>query len=66
MAFPPLQKTREMADFVRESFRRRWWSATHPPRRLLDDYQDLCLRFTLSDAVRASLDLNFLRWSQRY
>ncbi|KAJ8442977.1 LOW QUALITY PROTEIN: hypothetical protein Cgig2_019550 [Carnegiea gigantea] len=56
MAFLPLHDTREMADFVRESFRWHWMTATRPPRPLPDDYRDLCLRFMLSDVKRAALD----------
>jgi len=56
MAFPPLYDTREMADFVRESFRWHWRGATCPPHPLPDDYQDLCLCFALSNAERAALD----------
>ncbi|KAJ8438374.1 LOW QUALITY PROTEIN: hypothetical protein Cgig2_006292 [Carnegiea gigantea] len=49
MAFPPLHDTREMADF-------RWRRATRPPRPLLEDYQDLRLRFSLPEAKEAALD----------
>ncbi|KAJ8448595.1 hypothetical protein Cgig2_010482 [Carnegiea gigantea] len=56
MAFPPLYDTREMADFMRGSFRWHWRIAICPPHPLPEDYQDLCLRFTLSDAERAALD----------
>ncbi|KAJ8449210.1 hypothetical protein Cgig2_021674 [Carnegiea gigantea] len=41
---------------MRESFRWHWRSAIRSPRPLPDDYQDLCLRFTLSDAERALPD----------
>ncbi|KAJ8424804.1 hypothetical protein Cgig2_025388 [Carnegiea gigantea] len=57
MAFPPLHDTREMADFVRESFRWHWRRATRSPRLLPDDYQDLCPRFSLSKVKRAVLNL---------
>ena len=56
MAFPPLDGTREMADFVRESFRWHWRSATRLPHPLPDDYQDLFPHLTLSDVERATLD----------
>ncbi|KAJ8432884.1 hypothetical protein Cgig2_017613 [Carnegiea gigantea] len=56
MAFPSFHNTREMADFVRESFRLRWRRATCPPHPLLNDYQDFCPRFSLSKAERAALD----------
>ncbi|KAJ8426359.1 hypothetical protein Cgig2_025498 [Carnegiea gigantea] len=60
MAFPPLHETREMADFVRDSFRWRWRSTTCPPRLLPDDYQDLCPRFMLSDVESAALEFELL------
>ena len=44
---------------MRESFRCHWRGATRPPCPLLDDYQDLCLRFWLSDAERAALGFEF-------
>ncbi|KAJ8422873.1 hypothetical protein Cgig2_013746 [Carnegiea gigantea] len=56
MAFPPLHNTKEMANFIRESFIRRWRRATRPPCPLPDDYQDLCPRFLLPKAERAVLD----------
>ena len=56
MAFPPLHDTRKMADFVREFFRWRWMRVTHLRRPLPDDYQDLCPRFSLSEAEIAALD----------
>ncbi|KAJ8423083.1 hypothetical protein Cgig2_032283 [Carnegiea gigantea] len=56
LAFPPLNDTREMADFMRKSFRWHWRSNTCPPRSLPDDYQDLRSHFVLSDAERATLD----------
>ncbi|KAJ8426188.1 hypothetical protein Cgig2_010825 [Carnegiea gigantea] len=56
MAFPSLHDTREMADFVRESFIWHWTNATRPPRSLPDNYCDLCPRFTLSDAKIAAFD----------
>ncbi|KAJ8433863.1 hypothetical protein Cgig2_032074 [Carnegiea gigantea] len=53
MAFPPLHDTREMADFMKESFRRHCRSATHPPYLLPDDYWDLCptLRYLMQRAT---------------
>ncbi|KAJ8426452.1 hypothetical protein Cgig2_031101 [Carnegiea gigantea] len=56
MAFPPLHDTSEMTDFVRESFTWHWRRATCLPCPLLDDYQDLCPRFSLPEAERAALD----------
>ncbi|KAJ8449213.1 hypothetical protein Cgig2_021677 [Carnegiea gigantea] len=58
MAFPPLHYTREMADFMKESFRWHWRSATCLPHLLLDDYQDLCPRFALSYATFYPILLN--------
>ncbi|KAJ8447165.1 hypothetical protein Cgig2_022894 [Carnegiea gigantea] len=46
----------EIADFIRESFTWHWRSATRSPPPLSDDYEDLCPRFTRSDAKRAALD----------
>jgi len=53
MAFPPLYDTREMADYVRESFIWRWTKATHLPRPLPEDYHVLCLCFSLPDVEGA-------------
>ncbi|KAJ8435834.1 LOW QUALITY PROTEIN: hypothetical protein Cgig2_003857 [Carnegiea gigantea] len=52
MAFPPLHESREMANFMRESFR----SAARLPHPLPDDYQDLCPRFMLPHAERVALE----------
>ncbi|KAJ8429460.1 hypothetical protein Cgig2_015312 [Carnegiea gigantea] len=52
MAFPRLPDAREMANFVRRSFRWHWRGAIRPPRPLPDDYQDLCPRFVISEASR--------------
>ncbi|KAJ8441484.1 hypothetical protein Cgig2_011161 [Carnegiea gigantea] len=56
VAFPPLCDTREMADFVRGSFRWHWRSAMRSPRPLPDDYQDLCSRFVISEAEQVTPD----------
>ncbi|KAJ8446987.1 hypothetical protein Cgig2_006615 [Carnegiea gigantea] len=56
IALPPLHGTREMVNFVRESFRWCWRSSTHPPCPLSNDYRDLCLHFTLPDVERTVLD----------
>ncbi|KAJ8427838.1 LOW QUALITY PROTEIN: hypothetical protein Cgig2_029755 [Carnegiea gigantea] len=56
MSFPPLYDTREMADYVRESFIWRWRRARHLPRPLPKDYYILCLRFSLPKAERAPAD----------
>jgi len=54
MAFPPLYNTREMADYMRESFIWRWRGATCPPHPLPEDYCNLCPRFSLPKAERAA------------
>ncbi|KAJ8423386.1 hypothetical protein Cgig2_000556 [Carnegiea gigantea] len=56
MVFPPLYDTREMADYVRESFIWHWRRATNPPHPLPEDYHILCLRFLLPKAERAAVD----------
>jgi len=56
MAFPPLYNTREIADFMRESFIWRWRRATRSPYPLPDDYHDLCPRFLLPKAEGAAPD----------
>ena len=56
IAFLPLHDTREVADYVRESFIRNWRRATRPPRPLPEDYCDLCLHFFLPEAERAATD----------
>jgi len=56
MSFPPLRDTREMADFVRGSFRWHWRSAIPPPHPLPDDYEDLCSCFVISEAEQAARD----------
>jgi len=53
-----------MADFVRESCIWHWRTATHSPRPLPDDYQDLCLCFLLPNAERAVLDFKLLEMVQ--
>ncbi|KAJ8429947.1 hypothetical protein Cgig2_003515 [Carnegiea gigantea] len=54
MAFPPLHDTREMADFVKESFKWHWRSAACPPRPLLDSYQESACDFELLEMVQAT------------
>ncbi|KAJ8444374.1 hypothetical protein Cgig2_019932 [Carnegiea gigantea] len=56
MAFPPLYDTREIIDYVRESFIWHWRRATRPSRPLLEDYHVLCPRFSLPKAKRAATD----------
>ncbi|KAJ8438935.1 hypothetical protein Cgig2_012830 [Carnegiea gigantea] len=59
IAFPPLYNTREMADYVRESFIWRWRGATRPPHPLPEDYHILCPRFSLPEAEGAATDFDF-------
>jgi len=56
MAFPPLYNTREIADYVRESFIWCWRRATRPPRPLPEDYHVLCPRFSLHKTEGAAAD----------
>ena len=58
MAFPPFHDTEEMADHIRETFKWHLRRASHPPRPLLQDFQDLCPSFTLPDADEAARDFN--------
>ncbi|KAJ8451338.1 hypothetical protein Cgig2_014110 [Carnegiea gigantea] len=56
MAFPPLYSTREIANYVRESFiwhRRR---ATCPPHPFPEDYHVLCPTFSLPEAKGTAAD----------
>ncbi|KAJ8438793.1 hypothetical protein Cgig2_023827 [Carnegiea gigantea] len=54
MAISPLYDTREMADYVRESFIWRWRKATRLRHPLPEDYHILCPRFSLPEAERAA------------
>ena len=64
MAFPPLYDTKEMVDFMRESFIWRWRRATRSLRPLTDNYQDLCPRFLLPKAERAALNFELPKMVQ--
>ncbi|KAJ8442957.1 hypothetical protein Cgig2_019530 [Carnegiea gigantea] len=64
MAFAPLYDTREMADYVRESFIWRWRRATHPPHPLPEDYRVLRPHFSLPKAERAVADFELLEMVQ--
>ncbi|KAJ8424173.1 hypothetical protein Cgig2_003016 [Carnegiea gigantea] len=44
------------ADHVRETFKWHLRRASRPPRPLLEEYQDLCLSFTLPDTEEAAHD----------
>ncbi|KAJ8445655.1 hypothetical protein Cgig2_009056 [Carnegiea gigantea] len=50
MAFPPTHSTREMANYVRETFTWHWRSASCLPRPLPEDFNVLCLYFSLAEA----------------
>ncbi|KAJ8436120.1 hypothetical protein Cgig2_001147 [Carnegiea gigantea] len=53
MAFPPTHSTREMANYVRETFTWCWRSASRPPRPLPADFNVLCPCFSLAEAEAA-------------
>ncbi|KAJ8428395.1 LOW QUALITY PROTEIN: hypothetical protein Cgig2_029018 [Carnegiea gigantea] len=48
--FPPFGTSKRWPTIVRETFRWHWRSAPRSPRPLLEDYWDICPRFTLSNA----------------
>ncbi|KAJ8441272.1 hypothetical protein Cgig2_013687 [Carnegiea gigantea] len=56
VAFPPIYNTREMANYVRESFNWHWRSASRLPRPLPEDFHALCPLFSLSEAEGAAAD----------
>ncbi|KAJ8452431.1 hypothetical protein Cgig2_000020 [Carnegiea gigantea] len=56
MAFPPLYNTREMVNYVRESFIWRRRRATRPPHPLPEDYYVLYPRFLLPEPEGAAAD----------
>ncbi|KAJ8429441.1 hypothetical protein Cgig2_021093 [Carnegiea gigantea] len=56
MAFPPIYRTREMTNYMRESFIWHSRSALHLPRPLLEDFRVLCPRFSLFEAEGATAD----------
>ncbi|KAJ8422958.1 LOW QUALITY PROTEIN: hypothetical protein Cgig2_031580 [Carnegiea gigantea] len=56
MTFPPIHNTREMPNYVRETFIWRWRSASHPPRLLPEDFHVLCPRFSLAEAEGATAE----------
>ncbi|KAJ8435395.1 hypothetical protein Cgig2_009646 [Carnegiea gigantea] len=55
MAFPPTHSTREMGNYVRETFTWRW-SASRPPRPLRKDFNILCPCFSLAEAEAAAAE----------
>ncbi|KAJ8428833.1 hypothetical protein Cgig2_005898 [Carnegiea gigantea] len=56
MAFPSIYNTREVANYMRETFIWRWRSASRPPRPLLEDFHVLCLCFLLAEAESAAAE----------
>ncbi|KAJ8420667.1 hypothetical protein Cgig2_025351 [Carnegiea gigantea] len=54
MAFPPIRNTREMADYVRETFIWRWRSVSRPSHPLPEDFNVLCPSLSLADAEAAA------------
>ncbi|KAJ8431098.1 hypothetical protein Cgig2_007514 [Carnegiea gigantea] len=56
--FLPFCGTEEMANHVRETFKRHLRAASHPPLPLLEDYRDLCLGLTRPNAEEAARDFN--------
>ncbi|KAJ8419879.1 hypothetical protein Cgig2_007495 [Carnegiea gigantea] len=55
MAFPPNRSTREMANYVRQTFIWCWRSASCPPRPLPEDFNVLCPCFWLAAAAELEL-----------
>ncbi|KAJ8441393.1 hypothetical protein Cgig2_009101 [Carnegiea gigantea] len=58
MAFPLFRDTKEMADHVGETFKWHLRRASHPPRSLSEDYQDLCPSFALPNVEEAARNFN--------
>ncbi|KAJ8434070.1 hypothetical protein Cgig2_007585 [Carnegiea gigantea] len=56
MTFPPIHNTREMANYVRETFIWRWRSISRPPHLLPEDFHMLCPRFSLVEAKGAAAE----------
>ena len=56
MAFPHMYNTKEIADYVRESFVWRWRRALCLPRPFPEDFHALCPRFLLSESEGATAD----------
>ena len=56
MAFPPIRNTREMANYVRETFIWRWRSASRLPRPFPKDFHVLRPLFSLSEAESAAAE----------
>ncbi|KAJ8422560.1 hypothetical protein Cgig2_005758 [Carnegiea gigantea] len=64
VAFPLLYDTREMADYVRESFIWRWRRAMRLPCSIFEDYHVLCPRFSLPEAKRAAANFELPKMVQ--
>ena len=60
IAFPTFRDTKDMDDFVRETFKWHLRRASHPPRPLPKECWDLCPSFTLADVEEEAHDLNIL------
>jgi len=56
MTFSPIYNTREIANYMRESFIWHWRSASRPPCPLPEDFHALCPRFSLSETEVAAAD----------
>ncbi|KAJ8419880.1 hypothetical protein Cgig2_000617 [Carnegiea gigantea] len=56
MAFPPTDRTREMANYARETFTWHRRSALRPPRPLPEDFDVLCPYFSLAEAEAAAAE----------
>ncbi|KAJ8439392.1 LOW QUALITY PROTEIN: hypothetical protein Cgig2_021806 [Carnegiea gigantea] len=64
MTFPPLHDTREMANYVRESFIWCWRRVTRPPCPFPEDHHLLCPSFSLAEAERAAADFDLPEMAQ--
>ena len=56
MAFPPAHSTREMANYVREAFTWRGRNASRLPCLLPEDFNLLCLCFSLAEVEAAAAE----------
>ncbi|KAJ8449176.1 hypothetical protein Cgig2_027178 [Carnegiea gigantea] len=64
MAFSPIYNTREIADYVRESFVWRWRRASRPPCPLPEDFHAICPYFSLPEVVGAAANFELLEMVQ--
>ena len=60
MAFPPIRNTREMADYIRETFIWHWMSTSRLPHPLPEDFNVLCAYFSLAEAEAAAVEFELL------